>query len=255
MARTTWLFAGLVLLQGCVVNVDTAPIASALPGLASQYANRLPGANVAPASANPALPGVCQNGATPASGTISGAWVLGDYNGVALPGTFGVYQAEQDVTDRITAFSQDTSATGANTWANFQCLFPGAVAVWRRKATTGPVRTAPPAAAAPPQDVAPPVADPPPALVAPPAPPTEVASSPADCPAEIDPANGTINGSAALGAYDGALLPGSFGVYQTEQDVTDRIGRFAADDSAAGRNTWIKFQCFYAQAVAVWRSR
>lgn len=231
MARLAWLVGGPLLLQGCVsINLDTAPIASALPGMVSRFGTPAPASTFGPpAGAAPGAAGVCANGATPASGTMVGTFVLGDYVGLALPGSFAVYQAEQDVTERITGFSQDGSPSGVQTWTAFQCLFPAAVTVWRAKL----------------EDVAP----------SPSPTPEPQAGSANDCPADINPANGTIDGSEALGIYQGALLPASFEVYQSEEEVTERIGRFAEDASETGRNTWIKFQCFYTQAVSAWRSR
>jgi hypothetical protein len=237
MARFALLVGGLLLLQGCVsLNIDTAPIAAALPGVVSQFGPTTP---TTTSSLPPGATGTCANGAQPASGTMVGTFVMGAYSGVALPGSFAVYQAEQDVTDRITGFSRDGSYNGVQTWTAFQCLFPAAVGVWRSQSATVVVPVVN-------------VASPPPVYGPSPEP---IAGSADDCPADINPANGTIYGSEALGVYQGALLPASFEVYQSEEEVTERIGRFADDQSATGRNTWIKFQCFYAQAVSAWRGR
>ena len=56
-----------------------------------------------------------------------------------------------------------------------------------------------------------------------------------------------------MGDYKGIQMPASFAAYQTEQDVTDRITRFATDTSPSSTDTWAKFQCIYDKAVAVWR--
>lgn len=245
MTRRLWLPLGALLLAGCAtINVDTAPIASALPGLTAQLAagQALAGqqGGAAPSSAptyGPPVPGAgyCANGATPADGTLLGTLEMGAYAGTVLPSSFAVYQSEQDITSRITQFSQDTSPDGATTWANFRCLFSQAVAVWASRFQMPVVPSPTPTPTPTPQATS--------------------ADVPAGCPADINPANGTISGTAAMGDYNGALLPGSFGVYLSEQDVTDRIGAFAADTSDAGVSTWAAFQCFYSQAVSVWRSK
>lgn len=111
----------LAILPGCVsLNLDTAPIAAQLPGIASQFA--------AGGGTTQALAGSCQT--TPADGSLYGDSSLGAYSGVELPASFSVFHDQGAVTARITEFATDTSAEGRGTWTDFQCLYPSAMAVW-----------------------------------------------------------------------------------------------------------------------------
>lgn len=57
-------------------------------------------------------------------------------------------------------------------------------------------------------------------------------------------------GSSSLGGYAGKKLPNGYNAaYSSEQQVTDRITK------ASGESGWAQYQCNYADAVAVWRSR
>jgi hypothetical protein len=290
MLRHFWLPIVLCTLSGCSVNVDGAPIKELLPKLAAQFgADKQAllgslgnGANGGPVPSSEPTAGTCANGAAPAAGTMVGDSLIGDYAGVVLPASFAAYQAEQDVTDRITRFSQDTSGPGRGTWVNFRCLFAKAVTVWNGKrqqtlrlpgsALATPVPYAPLAPYVPPVPFAPTAAPAAPMAIATPdtsaaaqdtsaaapdasaATPDASAATPG-CRTDIDPANGTSTGTDAVGDYNGVTLPGSFSVYGSEQAVTDRIGTFAADTTATGINTWASFQCFYGKAVAVWRTK
>lgn len=111
--------AAMTSMVGCTGNSLTQAISSLAPGVGGQVGTT--GAT-------------CTASTAPSSaGTTTGTAAMGVYQGDTLPGTFSTYTTEQDVTDRITQFSVDTSTTGADTWAKFQCLYPSAVAHWRSK--------------------------------------------------------------------------------------------------------------------------
>jgi hypothetical protein len=57
-------------------------------------------------------------------------------------------------------------------------------------------------------------------------------------------------GAAYLGAYSGKTLPAGYNsAYSSEDQVTARITQ------ASGEGSWTQYQCNYADAVAVWKSK
>lgn len=70
-------------------------------------------------------------------------------------------------------------------------------------------------------------------------------ASASDCKAE-KPALDPIKGTPAMGRYNGQGLPGDYGVYTTEEKVTEAIGK-----QENGPN-WACFQKFYPGAVTVY---